>query len=381
MQENKPIRIAQIIGKWVGGGVEAVVMNYYRHIDRSKVQFDFFCDADSTNIPYDEITSLGGKVIIIPPYQQIFKYQSELKRLLKEGNYKIVHSHINTLSVFPLRAAKKAGVPIRIAHSHSTSNPKEWKKTLIKNMLRPFSKKYANVYFACSELAGRWLFGNKTFDEGKVTIINNAIDVEKFVYNEDIRKKVRNELKEKCKSEINDDTLIVGHIGRFVKQKNHEFLIDIFNEIHKRKENSVLMLVGQGPLQKEIEEKVNNLGLQDCVLFLGQRNDANELYQAMDVFVLPSLYEGLGMVLIEAQYAGLNCYCSETVPKEAYISNLLTKITLSESSSKWAEKIIDGQNKFTRKDMTEELKDSGYDVKIEAKNLEEKYLELLKMND
>ena len=274
--------------------------------------------------------------------------------------------------------AEKAGIKIRIAHSHSTSNPKEWKKNLLKNILRPFSKKYANVYFACSELAGRWLFGNKTFDEGKVTIINNAIDVEKFVYNEDIRKKVRNDLKEKCKLEIDDDTLVVGHIGRFVKQKNHDFLIDIFNEVHKRKENSVLVLVGQGPLQKEIEEKVNKLGLQDCVLFLGQRNDANELYQAMDVFVLPSLYEGLGMVLIEAQYAGLNCYCSEAVPKEAYLSNLLTKITLTESSSKWAEKIIDGQNKFTRKDMTEELKDSRYDIKKETKKLEKEYFKLLK---
>ena len=349
-------------------------MNYYRNMDRTKIQCDFICDEDSTNIPYEEIEELGGKVIICPPYQKVFAYQKLLIKLFKEKKYDIVHSNINALSVFPLRAAKKAGVPIRIAHSHSTSNPKEWKKTLIKNMLRPFSKKYANVYFACSELAGRWLFGNKTFDEGKVTIINNAIDVEKFVYNEDIRKKVRNELKEKCKSEINDDTLIVGHIGRFVKQKNHEFLIDIFNEIYKRKENSVLVLVGQGPLQKKIEEKVNKLGLQDCVLFLGQRDDANELYQAMDVFVLPSLYDGLGMVLIEAQYAGLNCYCSEVVPKEAYISKLLTKITLSESSSKWAEKIIDKQNKFTRKDMTEELKDSGYDIKEEAKKLEEKYL-------
>ena len=352
-------------------------MNYYRNMDRSKIQFDFICDEDSTNIPYEEIEKLGGKVIICPPYQKVFAYQKFLIKLFKEKKYDIVHSNINALSVFPLRVAKKAGVPIRIAHSHSTSNPKEWKKTLIKNMLRPFSKKYANVYFACSELAGRWLFGNKTFDEGKVTIINNAIDVEKFVYNEDIRKKVRNELKEKCKSEINDDTLVVGHIGRFVKQKNHEFLIDIFNEIHKRKENSVLILAGQGPLQKEIEEKVNNLGLQDCVLFLGQRNDANELYQAMDVFVLPSLYEGLGMVLIEAQYAGLKCFCSEALPKEAYISNFLTEINLSESPSNWAKKIIDEQNGFTRKDMTEELIDSGYDIKKEAKKLEDKYFELL----
>ncbi len=355
-----------------------MLMNYYRNIDRNKIQFDFICDADSTNIPKDEIESLGGKVIICPPYQKVFKYIKFLEKLFKENKYKIVHSNINSLSVFPLYAAKRAGVPIRIAHSHSTANKKELKKTLIKNMLRPFSKKYANVYFACSELAGRWLFGNKTFDEGKVTIINNAIDVEKFVYNEDIRKKVRNELKEKCKSEINDDTLVVGHIGRFVKQKNHEFLIDIFNEIHKRKENSVLMLVGQGPLQKEIEEKVNKLGLQDCVLFLGQRNDANELYQAMDVFVLPSLYEGLGMVLIEAQYAGLNCYCSEAVPKEAYISGLLKKLLLSDSPSLWAETILQNYNNFTRKNSSKEFENNGFEIKREAKKLEEKYLVLLK---
>lgn len=379
-KESKPTRIPVIIGKWTGGGVEIILLNYYRHIDKNKIQFDFICDEDSNAsiIPVKEIEDMGGRVIMCPPYQKVFKYQKFMINLFKKNKYKIVHSNINTLSVFPLRAAKKAGVPVRIAHSHSTSNPKEWKKNLIKNILRPFSKKYANVYFACSGLAGRWLFGSKTFDEGKVTIINNAIDVEKFVYNEDIRKKVRNELKEKCNSEINDDTLIVGHIGRFVKQKNHEFLIDIFNEIHKRKENSVLVLVGQGPLQKEIEEKVNNLGLQNSVLFLGQRNDANELYHAMDVFVLASLYEGLGMVLIEAQYAGLNCYCSDAVPKEAYISNLLTEINLSESASKWAEKIIERQNKFTRKDMTEELKDSGYDIRNETKKLEEEYFKLLK---
>lgn len=352
-------------------------MNYYRNMDRSKIQCDFICDEDSTNIPYEEIEELGGKVIICPPYQKVFTYQKFLIKLFKEKKYDIVHSNINALSVFPLRAAKKAGVPIRIAHSHSTSNPKEWKKTLIKNMLRPFSKKYANVYFACSELAGRWLFGNKTFDEGKVTIINNAIDVEKFVYNEDIRKKVRNELKEKCKSEINDDTLIVGHIGRFVKQKNHEFLIDIFNEIHKRKENSVLMLVGQGPLQKEIEEKVNNLGLQDCVLFLGQRNDANELYQAMDVLVLPSLYEGLPVVGVEAQAAGLLCELSSAMTKEIKILSTTNFIDLNLSAEKWADKIVKDYEKFERKDVSNEFENNGFDIKKEAKKLEEKYFELL----
>ncbi len=228
MKKKEPIRIAQIIGKWVGGGVEAVVMNYYRHIDRNKIQFDFICDEDSTNIPYEEIESMGGKVILIPPYQKIIKYQQELRRVLKENNYQIVHSHINTLSVFPLYAAKKVGIPTRIAHSHSTTNKKEWKKNILKQALRPFSKKYATYYMCCSELAGRWLFGNKTYNDGKVYLLNNAIELEKFSYNEKIRNKKRKELK------IKKNQIVIGHIGRFVTQKNHDFLIDVLMKFIKR---------------------------------------------------------------------------------------------------------------------------------------------------
>ena len=191
MKKKEPIRVAQIIGKWVGGGVEAVVMNYYRHINREKIQFDFICDSDSTNIPYEEIESLGGRVILIPPYQKTFKYHKELKKTLIENEYKIVHSHINTLSIFPLYAAKKAGVPVRIAHSHSTTNSKEWKRNILKQILRPFSKIFATNYMCCSELAGRWLFGNKVYNKGKVYLLNNAIDLEKFSYDEKIRNKKR----------------------------------------------------------------------------------------------------------------------------------------------------------------------------------------------
>ena len=298
-KKEEPIRIAQIVGKWIGGGVEAVVMNYYRHLDHSKIQFDFICDDDSTNIPYDEIEKLGGKVILIPPYQKVFKYQRELRRVLRDGKYKIVHSHINTLSVFPLYAAKKVGVPVRIAHSHSTTNKKEWKKNLLKQVLRPFSKKYATNYMCCSELAGRWLFGDKAYDEGKVYLLNNAIDLDKFKYDKKIKDKKRKELG------IKEDTIVIGHIGRFVAQKNHTFLIDIFNQFHKKEKNSILLLAGQGPLQEEIKNKVRELGLDDSVRFLGQRNDANELYQVFDVFLLPSLYEGLPVVGVEAQASGL----------------------------------------------------------------------------
>ena len=185
---NEPLRIAQVMGKWLGGGVESVVMNYYRNIDRSAVQFDFICDSDSTDIPYDEIESLGGRVFVVPPYQKVFAYRKALVKLFKENGYKIVHSHLNTLSVFPLSAAKKAGIKIRIAHSHSTSNKKEFKRNVLKKILRPWTNLLATEYFCCSEVAGRWQFGDKKYDGGKVFLLRNAIDLEKFRFNEEKRK-------------------------------------------------------------------------------------------------------------------------------------------------------------------------------------------------
>lgn len=372
MKKEEPIRIAQIMGKWVGGGVEAVVMNYYRHINREKVQFDFICDDDSTCIPKEEIESLGGKVILIPPYQKVFKYHKELKRVLKEGQYKIVHSHINALSVFSLWAAKSAKVPVRVAHSHSTSNKKEWKKTLLKNMLRPFSKLFATDYFCCSELAGRWLFGNKTYDQGKVYLLNNAIDVDKFKYDEKIRKEKRKELN------IKDNQLVIGHIGRFVQQKNHEFLIDIFNEIYKQDKNAILLLIGEGPLKEEIQNKVNELGLDKNVKFLGQRDDANELYQVMDLFLFPSLYEGLGMVLIEAQCSGLPCVASTEVPRGVAVTNIVKFLCLNNSLNSWKIEILKLIKQTKRKNNIKIVSMSGYDIKHESKKIEKKYIKLNK---
>lgn len=370
--QDKPIRVAQIIGKWLGGGVESVVMNYYRYIDRNEIQFDFICDEDSTNIPYEEIEKMGGKVILIPPYQKIIKYHKKLKQVLKDGNYKIVHSHINALSVFSLFAAKCAGVPVRIAHSHSTSNKKEWKKNIIKNILRPFSRVFATDYMCCSELAGRWLFGNKEFDKGNVYILNNAIDVEKFKYDENVRKEVRKEL------EIDENTLVIGHVGRFVEQKNHRFLIDIFNEVHKENTNSILLLIGQGPLMAEIKDKVKKLGIEKSVIFLGQRNDANRLYQAMDVFVLPSLYEGLGIVLVEAQSAGLLCICSTNVPREANITNSVKFLKL-DKILKWKEEILDVKIINTRKSNVKLIKEHMYDISCESSKLKDLYLNKIEM--
>ena len=367
--KKKPIRVAQIMGKWLGGGVEAVVMNYYRHINRNKVQFDFICDDDSTNIPYDEIEKLGGKVILIPPYQKVLKYHKELKKVLKEGNYTIVHSHINVLSVFSLFAAKCADVPVRIAHSHSTTNKKEWKKNLFKQILRPFSKIFATDYMCCSELAGRWLFGNKEYDKGNVYLLNNAIDLDKFKYDEKLRKQKRKELN------INDDTLVIGHVGRFVEQKNHRFLIDIFNEVHKKNNNSILLLAGQGPLMNEMIEKVRILNLENSVFFLGQRSDINELYQAFDVFCLPSLYEGLPVVGVEAQATGLLCVLSDDMTKETKIINSTCFLSLLQDEFVWAKYIINSFQIYDRKNNSNEIKENGFDIQNEATKLFNYYID------
>lgn len=370
--KNEPIRVAHIIGKWHGGGVESVVMNYYRHIDRNKIQFDFICDDDSTNIPYEEIEKLGGKVILIPPYQKAIKYHKSLKKVLKDGNYKIVHSHINVLSVFSLFAAKCAKVPVRIAHSHSTTNKKEWNKNLLKQVLRPFSKVFATDYMCCSELAGRWLFGNKEYDKGNVYLLNNAIDLDKFKYDEKIRKQKRKELN------IKDDTLVIGHIGRFVAQKNHTFLIDIFNEIHKKNQNSILLLAGQGPLMDEIKEKVNRLNLINSVMFLGQRNDANKLYQVFDVFLLPSLYEGLPVVGVEAQAAGLLCILSDDMTRETKMLESTIMINLNTRLDEWADTILTAY-KGKQNDNTIEIMDkNGFNIKTEAIKLENYYRKVIK---
>lgn len=365
------IRIAMIMGKWLGGGVESVVMNYYRKIDKTKYQFDFICDSDSTSIPYEEIENLGGKVILVPPYHKVIKYHYFLKKILESGNYSVVHSNISTLSFFSLWAARSAGVPVRIAHSHSTTNKKEKKKNFLKQLLRPLSKVFATDYFCCSELAGRWLFGDKIYDDKQVFLLNNAIDLNEFKYDEKIRKIKRNQLR------ISEDTLVIGHIGRFVDQKNHSFLIDIFHEIHKNDSNSILLLAGTGPLLGEAKKKVSRLNLDNYVMFLGQRTDVRELYQAFDVFVLPSLYEGLPVVGVEAQATGNLCFLSSEMTKETKILDSTSFLSIDESASVWAKKILENTRKFKKHDTTEEISNYGFNIENEVSKLEEKYSEVI----
>lgn len=351
---EKKIKVAQVIGMAINGGTESLWMNYYRNIDRSKIQFDFLVESTSDIIDKDEIESLGGNVVFIPSYKNPIKYIKTLKKIFKQNNYDIVHSNMNSLSLFTLKAAKKAGIKVRIAHSHSTSNKKEWKKNILKNILRPFSKKYATHYFACSELAGRWLFGNKTYDDGKVNIITNAIDYDRFKFNKEVRTEIRGKLG------IKNDEFVLGNVGRFMPQKNQLFLIDIFKQYHDSNNKSKLLLIGDGPLKEQLKDKIKKYNLEDSVIFGGVHQDVEKYYNAMDIFVFPSLYEGLGMCAVEAQINGLPTIVSDNLPSSVKINDNIYFCPL-DSVDSWLKNI-----RFNDLDRCSVKISDKYDIKNEA---------------
>jgi len=358
-----------VVGKVLLSGVDTVVMEYYRHIDRSRVQFDFIMDGYNETPVDQEIKRLGGQVYKVEPYEQnMLNNIRQCEAIFRDNDYKIVHSHLNTLNVFPLYAAWRAKVPVRIAHNHSTAAPGEGKKTMLKYMLRPFAKVFATHYCACSAYAGRWLFGNRFYNSGKVHLLKNAINIDKFSYNKEIRNRVRRELHL-------EDKYVVGHVGRFVYQKNHTFLIDIFYEVKKRNPDAILMLIGSGQLEGDIKKKVRDLGLFDSVLFLGTRSDVANLLQAMDIFVLPSHYEGLPLVALEAQATGLRTIVSDSVTKEVQVTDLLEFCSLTQSAAEWAEHVLNfGEMRgYERVNPDEALRSAGHDIKKAARELQKWY--------
>lgn len=360
--EEQPLRIAEVTGIMNSGGVEAVVMNYYRAIDKTKVQFDFFVDETCSFPQREEIERLGGRYFLVPPYSQLIPYLSALIRLFRQNQYKIVHAHLNTISVFPLFAAWIARVPVRICHNHSTAHAGEGKKTALKYLLRPFAKVFATDYFACGETAGRWLYGNRCLEKGRIHVMPNAIDVGRYVFDEQSRRALREELK------LGDATFALGHVGRFVYPKNHRFLIDIFRAFHERRTDSVLLLVGEGELQAEIQARAEAAGLKDCVRFLGVRGDVDRLYSAMDAFCLPSFYEGFPVVLVETQANGLPCVVSDVIAKESILQENVSCLSLSQPPEDWAA-CLDAAKRTERIDAVQ-----AYDIAKCAKQLETFYL-------
>lgn len=362
---NAPIRIAQVLGKMNGGGVESVVMNYYRHIDRGRVQFDFIIDSDSTVVPAEEIDGLGGRLYEVPPYQHLEGYQKALGELLAQRSYSIVHSHINTLSVFPLRVAKRVGVPVRIAHSHATMGKGETKRNLTKLALRPFANAYPTNRVACSRYAGKWLFGKNA----DFTVIPNAIELDRFRFDAASRAEAR------AAWSVDDGCCVVGNLGRMESTKNQAFLIDAFARMHAAHPDSMLVIAGCGSLYESLEKKACDMGLADSVRFLGQVGDVSRLYQGMDVFALPSLYEGFGMALLEAQVAGVPSVVSNRVSPEVVLTDDCRLLPLEGGVDTWAREIWAQFEGGDRKDATSEAFEP-FDIDNTSKKLEAFYLRL-----
>ena len=349
----------------MGGGVEATVMNHYRHIDRSQVQFDFIVQTDSTMVPKDEIESLGGRVFYVPPYSNPVKYVNACRKLFQQIHPRIVHSHMNAVSVFTLMAAKQAGVPVRIAHSHSTSNPNEKAKTLVKNVLRPFSKVYPTHLAACGDYSARWLFGDQTVDQGKVKIIRNAIELDRFAFDEEARTRLRKEI------EASDDIRVIGQVGRFSAQKNQLFSLDVLAELVKKNPRVLLVFLGIGDDMDKVKAKAHDLGLSDHVRFLGMRSDVNEWYSAFDVLLFPSLYEGLPLTAVEAQVSGLPLVVSDKVPKEAdLIPSLVRRISLDAGIESWVSAFDAHESDASgRVSHVQEIAKRGYAIHLSAAEL------------
>lgn len=370
------IKVLQVGATNVLGGIEIFLHNYYKNIDRSKVKFDFVNMYDKICFQ-EEYEEQGSKVYNLPNYRiHSFKYIKQLKKILKDGKYDVLHFNMNSaIFLYPLIAAKKTNVPVIIAHSHNASSDKGIIKNILHDFIKHFIPLFANYFFACSDYAGEWFFSNEIMKGNSFYIINNAINVEKFKFNEAKRIQVRKGL------DIKDDEILIGHVGRFIKQKNHEFLIDIFKQIVTINKKFKLVLIGVGELKKEIEEKVQNEGIEKNVIFLGQRNDTNDLYQAMDIFLLPSLYEGLPLVGIEAQVAGCKCFFSDRITEKLKIKNDSEFLEI-EDSKIWVSKIVNYRDNKMINDR-EKLDFNEFNIKNNAKKLASLYSDLLrsKKND
>ncbi|SHH68219.1 glycosyltransferase family 1 protein [Clostridium grantii] len=364
---DKPLRILHVVVNMNRGGAETLIMNLYRNMDRSKIQFDFLTCKEGV---FDkEILEMGGAINRIPYVTDVghFEYIKALNKFfVTHPEYKIVHSHMDKMSGFILRAAKKAGVSMRIAHSHNTSSEGSIAAKMYKWYSGISINKDATQFLACSNEASKWLFGKKSRSS---LVLKNGIELDDFGFSH----KVRNSEREKMG--LDEKAQVIGHVGRFCEQKNHSFIIDIFDELLKINPNAVLILVGDGPLRTKIESKVTDMGLTNSVKFLGVRGNVNELLQAFDSFIFPSLHEGLPVTLVEAQASGLSCFISEAITPEVNMETGLINYLPINDKYQWVEKINAIDKDFPREIAHHALNKKGYDIKNTAKVIERLYLE------
>lgn len=368
---EQPVKVLYFVDRLLTGGIQKFVYEHAKHMDFSKVQIDFLVLDDGNDYELEEeVKKLGCtlyklKGIWIKKNGDFIQYHKALNQFFKEHHdYKVVHMHSSSKNFMVLKMAKKYGIDVRIAHSHNIGfQSKNKMKILMGDLFKKPLKKYATHYFACSKLAGKWLFG-----KSEVKIIHNAVDYQKFKFNQTKRDELRKELGLENK-------LVIGNVGRFSNQKNHTFLVDIFHEIHKQNEDAILMLVGIGEKEQEIRDKVKTLELMDCVKFMGFCKNTNELFWCMDVFLLPSLYEGLPIVGVEAQCTGLPCFMSkDVITDEVKIAENVRFIGLEKSPKEWAEIILSSD--LSRRDTYEELKDAGYFIEQTVEELQKFYREV-----
>ena len=368
-----PIRILFLDTVMDRGGAETMTMNYYRNIDRSKIQFDFLVHRPYRGAFDDEIEKMGGKIYrICPNYPQFyFRYRKEFRKLLTEHpEYRIIHCNMMEYGLFAYIEANSMGLPVIISHAH-TSSPKQKldPKSLLLLLYRKLSLKYITHKFACGKSAAEWVFGKGNTDG--VYYMHNAIDAIQYQYNIKVEDEVRKEFGL-------DGKFVVGHVGRFFKPKNHQFIIETFAKISQKEPNAVLMLVGGGELNDTIlnktKEQVKSLGLEDKVIFTGVRTDVNRILQAFDVFILPSLHEGFPVVMVEAQAAGLKCIISDTVPSECDITGNVETLPLSAGSNEWAEHILSYKSTYKKEDVLKQIVAAEYDIKSNAVKLQDFYI-------
>lgn len=363
----EPVRILHVVGRMHPGGMETLIMNIYRNIDTSRVQFDFMVHYERPGEFDDEIRKMGGRIYVMPRTvpQNIFKYQRALKQFFSEHKeYRVIHGHLRSVALFYHSAAKKyGGAKCCIAHAHIAGREKSI-TGFFRQLNGRLSQKVTDCVLGCSSDAINYCFPEIVKAGKPVTIVKNGIECEKYAFSPEIRNEVRKELGV-------GDKYVIGHVGRFFEQKNHKYLIEVFEKICKTRDDCVLLLAGDGPLKNSIEQMCRDKGILEKVIFAGVRNDINRLMQGMDIFLFPSLYEGLGIVLIEAQAASLRCLSSDAVPKDAGITDLCEYLPLSDID-KWVSEAVKPCE--DRKNMTRFIKNAGYDIHSTAKWLEDFYV-------
>ena len=364
------IRILQVMGGLNRGGAETMIMNFYKTIDRNEVQFDFITH-DKDKMEYkDEIENMGGKVYLFPKFKgyNIITYKNTWKNFLENHpEYKILHSHLRSYASIYFPIAKKYGLKT-IIHSHSTSNGKGF-KSIVKHLLQKPLAKQADYLFACSKEAGEWLYGSEKIKDDNYFILKNSIDTNKYRYNENVRKKYRKDLNL-------EDKLVLGHVGRLSRPKNHIFLLKVFKKILEKNSNTVLVIVGDGDLKEEINKNIKDLNLEDKVYMLGSRDDIECILQAMDVFLFPSLWEGLPVAVVEAEASGLACILSDNITDEVKLLENLKYLPIDQGEDIWVDTVLN-MDKTRIKDGPEIVSSKGFDIIETSKWLLKFYKNLL----